>query len=112
MTIKEIYEKVCIVIPIEQRLFFHRLNDTVAELLALFPEKKVLKDGEEWEPVRSLEGVISIRGLFIPAIVDNILFLSGGGEGYKTEFLRKAQNAYKRYNTGDSKTRIIKRAGW
>ena len=112
MTIKEIYEKVCIVVPIEQRLFFHRLNDTVAEILALYPEVKIIKDGEKWCPVWSLDGFISVRGLYIPAIVDNILFLSGAGEGYKSEFIRKAENAYKRYNSGDSRTRIIKRAGW
>lgn len=111
-TVLEIYEKVCVVKPIEQRLFFHRLNDTVMELLALYPKKHVLLDGNDWTRVNSLEGILNIRDLFVPAVVDNILFLSDAGEVYKSEFLRKAENADKRCRAGDGSIKIMKRGDW
>lgn len=111
-TVLEIYEKVCIVKPVEQRLFFHRLNDTVMELLALYPAKHVLLNGENWEKVNNLEGTLSITDIFVPAVVDNILYLSGAGDVYKSEFLRKAENADKRCRTCDGKIKIMKRGRW
>lgn len=111
MTIREIYEKVCLRQPLLERIFFHRLNDTVSELLALYPEDIVLIDGQSWHPVMSLKGAISVRSLYIPGIVDNILYLSGAGEQYRTDFLEKAKNASSRYRSGDT-VRVIKRNKW
>lgn len=111
MTIREIYEKVCLKHPIPERIFFHRFNDTVAEIMAMFPEDIVLIDSQEWTPIMSLKGLVQIRPLFIPGIVDNILYLSGLGEQYKADFLDKTNNAGVRYKSTNT-AKVIKRNTW
>ncbi len=123
-----IYEKVNLVMPLEQRKFFHYLNDTLLELKALYYEKnpalllcECAPDNqkedcfdENFWPWRatSLDEYLPFLGLYLPAIVDNILFLAGAGDGYKSEFLRKAEEAYLSYWKKKSRGGRIKRAGW
>lgn len=47
MTILEIFEKVNLVIPIEQRIFFNFFEDTVNELQSLYGDFVFIKDKEE-----------------------------------------------------------------
>lgn len=103
-----IYEKVSLRAPLEQRRFFNFLDDTCLELLALYPGKVKVNEDEEYKAAERLSDYINIRGIFIPAIVDNILYLAGLGDTYKNEFLRKAEEAKK---TG-KKSIIIKRGRW
>lgn len=112
MPVKMIYEKVCLRVAVEQRIFFNWLNDTVEELLALYPEKYILVNGAEWERIWSLDDEISVRALYVNGIIDNILYLLGADENLKSEFLRKSNNAYKRYRKEDDGVKFIKRMRW
>lgn len=111
MTILEIYEKVNLKVPLEQRKFFDYYNETVEELNAAYYDY-VYESGTEAAPISSIYDPYTLLPLYASAIVDNILFLSGyDKEGtYKNEFLRKADNAHKKYSR--QKGRIIKRNGW
>lgn len=105
MNARIIYEKVNLVVPLEQRRFFNYLNDTVSELLASY-DKFVLADGAEFEPIMSIDNDLAVRPLFMQAIVDNILFYASGNEAYKSEFVRKAQEAYLKYWNDNAKGRV------
>ena len=121
--VKLIYEKVNLVLPLPQRRFFNYLNDTISELRARFglTEADLLFDSynkqenmrqDEIPLVMSLDEYIPILNLYIPAMVDNILFLAGAGEGYKSEFLRKADEAHTSYWRKNAKSKKIKRMRW
>lgn len=111
MTIREIFEKVNLVTPIEQRRFFNYFEDSVNELQALYGAFSVNPE-EEYKPPTALSDGNSVRPLYHNAIVDNILFLAGQGETYKSEFLRKSNAAYLKYWNEDAKGRRIKRMRW
>lgn len=113
--IKTIFEKVNLTAPIEQRRFFNYFNDSVNELCTMFGERFVFGKDEagktkEYAPITALEDECAVLPLYSGAIVDNILFLSGAGETYKSEFMRKAENAYLEYWRENAKGRIMKRA--
>lgn len=108
MSIKEIFEKVSLVMPIEQRRFFNYFEDSVNELEALYSEY-VFEKGAEYTPPSVLSDANVVRPLFHNAIVDNILFLAGGGETYKSEFLRKSRDAWLKYWNDNAKGRKLKR---
>lgn len=76
VTLKEIYEKVSLKVPLEQRRFFNFFNDTVAELEALYPDL-LFKEGVHFTPVHDLSDENVVLPLYTPAIVDNILYLCG-----------------------------------
>lgn len=120
-----LYEKVNLVMPMEQRIFYNYLNDTIAELRAKYeqPKPKLLFCDTDDENNRcegilrrfytSLEEYIEIHDLYANCIVDNILFLAGAGENYKTEFLRKAADAYNScWSSKTNRTGRIKRGRW
>lgn len=112
MTLLEIYEKVNLTAPIEQRRFFNYFEDTVNELLSLYGEF-ALNDGKtEFLPPKSLSSQNPVPVLYHSAIVDNILFLSGRGEVYKSEFIRKSQAAYLKYWNDNAKGRRIRKGEW
>jgi len=117
MTILEIFEKVNIKTPVEQRIFFNHLNDSVNEIGGLHGDMPQLvfnnniKSGDI-VPADALAGELPVLPLYHNAIVDNILFLCGQGETYKGEFVRKAREAYLQYWNLHSKGRRLKRAGW
>lgn len=110
MTIREIFEKVNLVTPIEQRRFFNFFADSVDELQAQYP--KFVIDDATYTPPTSLTDKNVVKPLYHNAIVDNILFLAGQGETYKSEFLRKSNAAYLKYWNEDAKGRRIKRMRW
>lgn len=132
MTLLEIFEKVNLIIPIEQRVFFNFFEDTVNELQSLYGDfifiksenlaEEQEKDGEnqetvktnstEYTPPKSLNDDNVVLPLFHNAIVDNILFLANKGEIYKSEFLRKSKDAYLRYWKDNAKGRRIRRMRW
>lgn len=109
MSIMEIFEKVNLVMPIEQRRFFNYFEDSVNELEALY-SGFVFEEGAEYTPPSVLsDEKIVVRPLFHNAIVDNILFLAGGGETYKTEFLRKSRDAWLKYWNDKAKGRKLRK---
>ncbi len=114
MDLLTIYEKVSLKAPIEERRFFNWFNDTVIELESMYAPM-VCEPGETFTPVSSFDDICPVRPLYAPAIVDNILFLSGDGEQnnavYKQEFLRKAERAYLNYWHAVSHRRHIKSKG-
>ena len=111
MTILEIFEKVNLIIPIEQRIFFNFFEDTVNELQSLYGDFVFIKD-KEYTPPKSLTDENVVLPLYHNSIVDNILFLANKGEQYKSEFIRKSRDAYLKYWNDNSKGRRIRRMRW
>ena len=111
MTILEIFEKVNLVFPIEQRIFFNFFADTVNELQSLYRDFVFIKDAE-YTPPTSLTDDNVVLPLYHNSIVDNILFLANKGEHYKSEFLRKSKDAYLKYWNDNAKGRRIRRMRW
>ena len=111
MTLLEIYEKVNLKIPIEQRVFFNFFEDTVNELQSLYGDFVFIKD-TNYMPPKSLTDENVVLPLYHNSIVDNILFLANAGELYKSEFIRKSKDAYLKYWTDNAKGRRIRRMRW
>ena len=111
MTLLEIYEKVNLVIPIEQRVFFNFFEDTVNELFSLYGDFVIDKD-TKYTPPKSLTETNVVLPLYHNSIVDNILFLANKGESYKSEFIRKSRDAYLKYWNDSAKGRRIRRMRW
>lgn len=113
MEIKDIYEKVSLKVPLEQRRFFNYFNDTIAELESMYPDL-LFKEGMHYTPMHDLSDEYIIRPLYAPAIVDNIIFLSGYDKDgtYKSEFIRKAKEAYINYWNSHAHNRRLKRMRW
>ena len=114
MTILEIFEKVNLVVPIEQRRFFNYFDDSVNELQSLYGDFVFIKDKKYTPPERltDTEDDIAVLPLYHNAIVDNILFLANAGETYKSEFIRKSKDAYLKYWNDNAKGRRIRRMRW
>lgn len=111
MTLLEIFEKVNLVVPLEQRRFFNHLTDTVNELNTLY-DGFVLETKGEYTPPKDLSDSVGVLPLYHNAIVDNILFLAGQNESYKGEFIRKSKLAYLKYWNDNAKGKRVKRMRW
>ena len=111
MTILEIYEKVNLIIPMEQRVFFNFFEDSVNELESLYGDFLFIKD-KEYTPPKSLNDDNVVLPLYHNSIVDNILFLADKGETYKSEFIRKSRDAHLKYWNDNAKGRRIRRMRW
>ena len=111
MTILEIFEKVNLIIPIEQRIFFNFFEDTVNELQSLYGDFVFLKE-KEYTPPKRLTDDNVVLPLYHNSIVDNILFLANKGEHYKSEFMRKSNDAYLTYWNENAKGRRTRRMRW
>ena len=111
MTLLEIFEKVNLVIPMEQRVFFNYFEDSVNELQSLYGDFVFIKD-TEYTPPESLTDENVVLPLYHNSIVDNILFLANKGEEYKGEFIRKSKDAYLKYWNDNAKGRRIRRMRW
>lgn len=100
-------------VPIEQRRFFDYFNATIAELEALYPDL-LFEEGEHFIPVTVLSDENIVLPMYVPAIVDNIIFLGGYDETgtYKQEFIRKANNAYLHYWKNHAHNRRVRRMRW
>lgn len=111
MSILEIFEKVNLILPIEQRRFFNFFEDTVDELQSLYPGF-VMKAYTEYVPPKALTDENVVLPLYHNSIVDNIVFLAGGEETRKSEFLRKSRDAWLKYWNDNAKGRRMKRMEW
>ena len=111
MTLLKIFEKVNLVIPIEQRKFFNFFEDTIEELESMYSGFVVEKDAE-FSPPSELSEETVVRQLYKSAIVDNIIFLSTGEETRKSEFTRKSREAYLKYWCDNAKCKKIKGRKW
>ena len=79
MTVLEIYEKVNLKTPVEQRVFFNYLNDSVNEIAELYGDlPKTMFRGNitatDIVPIDSLTAEMVVLPLYHNAVVDNILF--------------------------------------
>lgn len=111
MLIKNVYEHIIIRAPLDARKFLDYLNETLAELSASY-DNYVFKPGFEGDVVRRVEEEVPFREVYFPAVVDNILYLSGYDTSgtLKSEFIRKSQNAYETCRRNDTKkSRHIKK---
>lgn len=111
MTILEMFEKVSLKTPIEQRKFFNYYDDSVNELLSLYDF--VLVDGKTHEtPTTDLYADSVVLPLYHNAIVDNILFMVSNDTNYKSEFLRKSKDAHLKYWHDKAKGKRIRKMRW
>ena len=111
MTILEIFEKVNLKVPIEQRRFFNYFEDTVNELQTLYSGFVFVKDAE-YQPPKTLSDENVVMPLYASAIVDNIIFLASGEENYKSEFIRKSRDAWLKYWNDNAKGRRLRSVRW
>ena len=111
MTILDIYEKVNLIVPIEQRAFFNFFEDTVNELQSLYRDFVFVEDAEYTPPESLLEDNV-VLPLYHNSIVDNILYMISNTADYKAEFLRKSKDAYLKYWNDNAKGRRIRRMRW
>lgn len=111
MSVLDIFEKVNLIMPIEQRRFFNYFDDTVKELQAMYGDFVLEKDADYIPPV-AITDISAVLPLYAGAIVDNIIFLAGGDNDRKSEFIRKARYAYLKYWNDNAKGRKIKSRGW
>lgn len=111
MSILEIFEKVNLKLPIEQRRFFNYFDDTVTELQSMYSGFVFEKD-TEYQPPKALSDENVVLPLYHNAIVDNIISLASGEESSKSEFIRKSHDAYLVYWNENAKGRKMKRVRW
>ena len=111
MSILEIFEKINLVMPIEQRRFFNYFEDTVDELQSMYSDF-VIKKGTEFQPPKALSDENVVLPLYHNSIIDNIVFLAGGEETRKSEFIRKSRDAYLKYWNDNAKGRRMRRMRW
>lgn len=111
MDYRKLYEEVLMVVSLGERRFFNYFDETVRELEATYG-KFLFDEGAEYKRPDDLKDKCVIRPLYQNAVLDNILFLAGAGEMYKSEFLRKSQNAYNKYWHDNAKGRRMRRARW
>ena len=86
MTVLEIFEKVNIKTPVEQRLFFNYLNDSVNEIGQFYGDMPHTVFNAnitaDIVPIAALTDEMVLLPLYHNAVVDNILFLCGQGDTY------------------------------
>lgn len=110
MTILEMYEKISLKAPIEQRKFFNYYDDSVNELMATYDI--VIEDGKTYAPITDLYENNVVLPLYHNAIVDNILFMISNETNYKSEFIRKSKEAYLSYWNKKAKGTRQRRMRW
>ncbi len=66
----------------------------------------------EYTPPKALSDALFVKPLYHNAIIENIIFAAGGDSGRKTEFLRKARDAYLSYWNENARGRTMKKARW
>ena len=93
MDIKYLYERVCLKAPVARDKFLAALNYTVRELISLYGEKHVKKDGNIAVPA-SLQTDPGIYDDYENAFYDNIMYFNTGEASHKTDFMAHAQYAY------------------
>jgi hypothetical protein len=106
-----LFEKVNLIMPLEQRRFFNYFDDTVAELSAMYGGFVFEKD-TEYHPPEALSDENVVLPLYHNAIVDNIVFSAGGEETHKSEFIRKSRDAFLKYWNDNAKGRKMKGKRW
>ena len=110
MTLLEMYEKISLKSPIEQRKFFNYYDDSVNELLATYDI--VIEEDKTYAPITDLYEDNVVLPLYHNAIVDNILFMISNEEFYKSEFIRKSKEAYLKYWKDKAKSTRQRRMRW
>lgn len=111
MTLLEMYEKISLKTPIEQRKFFNYFDDSVNELMSMYD--LVIIDGKTYEaPTTDLYVDNVVLPLYHNAIIDNILFMVSNDANYKSEFVRKSKEAYLKYWKDKAKGKRIRRMRW
>lgn len=98
MTLIDLFERVNIVASISQRAFIDYYINSVNELMGLYGEKYVIQRNKEFDGnISDIRAENVIMPLYDVPTVDNILYCITGNQEYKSEFLRKADEAYRKY---------------
>lgn len=96
MYIEKIYERACIILQknLSQKQFIGFFNDSVFEILSLYPSDIVIGKNEHYIPVTSLKDSCNVKSDFMYAILNNILYCFTKDTSFKGDFLSCARNAY------------------
>lgn len=113
MKIIDIFEKVNLTVPIEQRDFLNYVEDTIHELSSMYGEKFIFSgDDYKFTSPDSINEEIPVHEHYKKAIAENVLFLAGAGDVHQHEFIRQSRDAYLRYWNEDAKDRKLRRNRW
>ena len=138
MNLKNLFEKVNIRQPTDERTFLNFFNESVEELYVMFGAKYVTKISADKELpekekdeikseaidtvtednsfVKSLNDKNCVYRHYHLPILYNILYLLGLGDSYKSMFLQRSEEAYqkvwKEQLNSSSEKKIIKRSRW
>lgn len=123
------YEKAGVIVPPDEARFFQMYESTVEELMVMFrghalnkelgteiidtvPDNAWVEDGYYWTRPAVLDDDDVLLPGYEFAVIDNMLYLMGLGDTYKTEFIRKARAAYLSDWGKNAKGRRLKRLRW
>ena len=88
-----LYDRVNLTAPLSKPEFIAFYNDSATYIVAKYGEKYTC-DGKYTE-LSKVEDGSNINNLYSDAIADNIVFLKTSNTDRKTDFVEKANNAYK-----------------
>lgn len=115
-TALKIYEKINLKLPLEQRRFFHYLNEVINELITRYGAEYVLDDAyreKGFMPIESLNDPLQIKTQFVNPVLYGITALADPqNQTAKAEEIRLADEAYTDVWNAAIKSRTIKRPGW
>ena len=111
MTISEMYEKVNLILPTEQRKFFNYFNDTVSELVSLYGDSVITSQKRNKEIIDLTDDNV-VQPLYHNSMVDNILFYLTKKQEYKGEFIRKSREAWLKYWNDRANGKRQRRMRW
>lgn len=113
MTLTDLFEHVNITANIPQRIFIDYYITSVNELIAMYGEKYVIRRDKVFNgDISSIRDENVIMPLFDIPVIDNILYYITGNGDYKSEFIRKSDNAYCKYwSDGAKRHPKIKKRG-
>ncbi len=105
-----IFDRVCAVKEISQETFLSHLNYALAELCAMYGEDKVMEGAPH--PTEKVGDAVNVYEEYVPAILDDILFLVTGDDRHKTDFVSHARYAYNTLWRKRNLRRRIRREVW
>lgn len=105
-----IFDRVCAEREISQEAFLSHLNYTLAELCATYGEDKVMEGAPH--PAEKVGDAVNVYEEYVPAILDNILFLTTGEVRHKTDFTAHAAYAFNTLWRKRNLRRRIRREVW
>ena len=110
MNILSIYDTCTHAVPMEQDAFLSRLDTTVRALMSRFQPHYVCRD--RYVTPTSVRDEIPVYDAYMPAVVDNILYLTTGDTARKADYVEEARDAYKTVWSEKARGKKFVDGGW